>query len=171
MSSRLTAEAGLRYEFYNPIVDKQNRLGTLWVHTDPTTGGPLGTLLWAGNNPLPDPVTGAVNGPPNRAGFGRGLQRQHYLNLMPRVGISYLLDPKTIVRAGYGIYDNSTFFQEAQDERKFYPYTMIKPSPPTPVSSPTQLCGVPGRRLRIQRRSVDTRRTRRRRRPIPNSSI
>jgi hypothetical protein len=119
---RLTAEAGLRYEFYEPPVDKQDRLGTLWVHNDPTSGSVTGTLLWAGVNPLPDPVTGVVNQPPNQAGFGRGLAQTNHLNFMPRVGLAYLVGKNTIVRAGYGIYDNSTDFQEVQDERKFYPY-------------------------------------------------
>ncbi|MEI9978508.1 MAG: carboxypeptidase-like regulatory domain-containing protein [Edaphobacter sp.] len=122
IGQRLTAEVGLRYEFYLPATDKQNRLGTLWVHTDPVSNSLTGTLLWAGVNPLPDPVTGAVNQPPNQAGFGPGLQRTNYFNLMPRVGLAYLLDKHTILRAGYGIYDNSTAFQEVQDERKFYPY-------------------------------------------------
>jgi hypothetical protein len=126
---RLTAEAGLRYEFYKPPVDKQDRLGTLWVHNDPTSGSITGTLLWAGVNPLPDPVTGVVNQPPNRAGFGRGLAQTNYLNFMPRVGLAYLVGKNTIVRAGYGIYDNSTDFQEVQDERKFYPYNFDQSVP------------------------------------------
>ena len=59
VNSRLTTDVSLRYEFYKPPFDKLDRLGTLWVHTDPTSGSTVGTLLWAGVNPLPDPVTGA----------------------------------------------------------------------------------------------------------------
>lgn len=122
VNRHLTTDVSLRYEFYKPPVDKMDRLGTLWVHTDPMSGSTVGTLLWAGVNPLPDPVTGALNDPPNQAGFGRGLQTTRYLNFMPRVGIAYLINDRTIIRTGYGLYDNSTEFQEAQDARKFYPY-------------------------------------------------
>lgn len=119
---RLTVEGGLRYEFYLPAYDKQDRLGTLWVHPDAISHSIEGTLLWAGVNPLPDPVTGATNEGPNRAGFGRGLQQTRYENFMPRIGLAYFLGRRSVVRAGYGFYDNTTAFQEVQDERKFYPY-------------------------------------------------
>lgn len=66
IGERLTLDAGARYEFFPPIYDRDNHFGTLWVHTDPGSGGIVGTLLWAGVNPLPDQVTGVVGDPPNR---------------------------------------------------------------------------------------------------------
>jgi hypothetical protein len=122
VTDRLTVDAGLRYEFFPPIVERDNHFGTLWVHNDPSSGVLEGTLLWAGINPLPDLVTGVVNGPPNRAGFGRALEETDYNNLAPRLGAAFRINDKTIVRGGAGVYYNSTFFQESQDKSGFYPY-------------------------------------------------
>ena len=44
-------------------------------------------------------------------------------NFSPRVGLAYQLNSKTVIRAAYGIFYNSTFVQELQDLRKFWPYT------------------------------------------------
>ena len=122
MTDKLTLDAGVRYEFFPPIWDRDNRFGTLWVHTDPTTGAPVGTLLWAGVNPLPDQVTGVVGDPPNRAGFGRALQVTDYNNWAPRIGLAYSPRESWVIRAGAGVYYNTTFFQESQDKSGFYPY-------------------------------------------------
>lgn len=122
VTDRLTVDAGIRYEFFPPIYERDNHFGTLWVHNDPNTGAVEGTLLWAGTNPLPDLVTGVVNGPPNRAGFGRALEETDYNNWAPRLGVAFRVDDKTIVRGGAGVYYNSTFFQESQDKSGFYPY-------------------------------------------------
>ena len=40
-----------------------------------------------------------------------------------RLGISYQVNSKTVIRTAYGIFYNSTFVQELQDLRKFWPYT------------------------------------------------
>lgn len=55
-------------------------------------------------------------------GLGRTLQRNDWNNFAPRIGVAYQIDRHTVVRAGAGIFHNSTFFQELQDKRKFYPY-------------------------------------------------
>ena len=50
--------------------------------------------------------------------------RNNYLDFAPRVGLAYQLDRKTVIRTAYGIFYNSTFVQELQDMRKFWPYTI-----------------------------------------------
>jgi hypothetical protein len=122
LGDRVTLDAGLRYEFFPPIYERDNHFGTLWVHDDPTSGAIEGTLLWAGTNPLPDPVTGVIGDPPNRAGFGRALEVTDFNNLAPRTGVAVRLDDRTIVRSGFGVFYNTTFFQESQDKSGFYPY-------------------------------------------------
>jgi outer membrane receptor protein involved in Fe transport len=109
----LTVNAGIRYDFFKPVYDINDHLGTLWVHQ--VAGVWTGSQLWAGNNPL----TGAG---PQQGGFGRGLQVTDYTNFSPRLGIEYQVGPLTVVRAGYGIYYDTGFFQESQDKRKEYPY-------------------------------------------------
>ena len=124
VSSKLTVNLGLRYEYQNPPYDKTDRLGNLWVRRDATTGKYSGTLLWATTNPEIDPITGQRNSPAKLEGTTRGLMKQDFNNFAPRIGIAYQLMPKTVIRTGYGIFYNSTFVQELQDLRKFWPFTV-----------------------------------------------
>jgi hypothetical protein len=123
-SNKLTVNLGLRYEFIPAPTEETNRLGNLVISRDPTSGQYTGTLLWAGVNPEVDPLTGVANEPPKTGGYGQSLMRNNYLNFAPRVGVAYQLTPKTVVRSAYGIFYNSTFVQELQDMRKFWPYTI-----------------------------------------------
>ncbi|MBX9719568.1 MAG: TonB-dependent receptor, partial [Microbacteriaceae bacterium] len=124
VTSKLTINLGLRYEYQNAPYDTTDRLGNLWIRRNPQTGEYTGTLLWAGINPEPDPATGRTNEPPKRDRFGRGLMQNDYNNFAPRIGIAYQATSKTVVRAAYGVFYNSTFVQELQDLRKFWPYTV-----------------------------------------------
>ncbi len=123
INSKLTINAGLRYMYAPPPTEKTNSLGNLLV-TRSAAGVYTGTLLWAGVNPQVDPVTGQANEGPHTAGYGQALMRTNYLDLAPRFGFAYSLNPKTVVRGAYGIFYNSTFVQELQDMRKFWPYTI-----------------------------------------------
>ncbi|MCB9383530.1 MAG: carboxypeptidase regulatory-like domain-containing protein [Bryobacterales bacterium] len=122
VTSRLTLNLGLRYEYANPPYDRDNQLGNLWIRRDESTGAYTGTLLWASVNPLVDPVTGETNQPARQMGFGRSLQASDYNNFAPRIALAYQVTPKTVIRSGFGIFYNSTFVQELQDKRKFWPY-------------------------------------------------
>ncbi|HWB98884.1 MAG TPA: TonB-dependent receptor, partial [Bryobacteraceae bacterium] len=124
VNTQLTINYGVRYEIANPPYDTTDRVGTLWLQRDPQSGKYSGELLWGTVNPLPDPVTGAVDQPARRGAFGRSLQANCYRNLAPRVGLAYQLSPRMTLRTGFGIYYNSTFMQELQDKRKFYPYNI-----------------------------------------------
>ena len=123
VTNKLTVNIGLRWEFANPPYDSTDRIGNLLVTRDPTTGRYSGNLMWATTNPSINPATGKVNDPPNQRGYGRSLKRSNYRDFAPRLGIAYQLDAKTVIRTAYGIFYNSTFVQELQDLRKFWPYT------------------------------------------------
>jgi len=123
VNSRLTINVGLRYEYANAPYDVTDRLGNLWVRRDPN-GRYYGTLLWGTTNPEIDPDTGQRNEPAHTGGFGRSLKRSNHLDFAPRIGLAYQLDSKTVVRSAYGIFYNSTFVQELQDMRKFWPFTV-----------------------------------------------
>lgn len=124
VTSKLTLNIGLRYEFQNAPYDITDRLGNLWVQRDPQTGGFKGTLLWATTNPEIDPETGLRNQPAKRERFGRALMQSDYNNFAPRFGFAYQAMPRTVIRGAYGIFYNSTFVQELQDLRKFWPFTV-----------------------------------------------
>ncbi|MBS1831718.1 MAG: carboxypeptidase regulatory-like domain-containing protein [Acidobacteria bacterium] len=124
VTSKLTLNLGLRYEFQNAPYDITDRLGNLWIRRDANTGRYTGTLMWATTNPEIDPETGLRNQPAKQLGFGRSLMQSDYNNFAPRIGIAYQVSSKTVVRTGYGIFYNSTFVQELQDMRKFWPFTI-----------------------------------------------
>jgi hypothetical protein len=124
VTSKLTLNLGLRYEFANAPYDITDRLGNLWIRRDEKSGLYTGTLMWAGVNPEIDPETGQRNQPPKQLGFGRALMQSDYNNFAPRVGLAYQWDHRTVIRAAYGFFYNSTFVQELQDLRKFWPYTV-----------------------------------------------
>ena len=45
-----------------------------------------------------------------------------YNNFAPRLGIAWQVSKRTVLRAGTGIFYNTTFMQEINDLRKFWPY-------------------------------------------------
>ena len=124
VNNKLTVNIGLRYEFIPAPVEETNRLGNLVVTRDKATGKYSGTLLWAGINPEVDPLTGVANEPAHTGGYGKALMRNNGLDFAPRVGFAYQLNNKTVVRSAFGMFYNSTFVQELQDMRKFWPYTI-----------------------------------------------
>ncbi|HEY3456259.1 MAG TPA: TonB-dependent receptor [Bryobacteraceae bacterium] len=124
ITDKLTLNIGLRYEAIPAPVEETNRLGNLVIGRDPSSGKYTGTLLWATTNPEVDPVTGVAGEPAHTGGYGPSLMRNNYLDFAPRIGLAYQLTSKTVIRSAYGIFYNSTFVQELQDMRKFWPYTI-----------------------------------------------
>lgn len=120
VTDKITLNFGVRWESGIRPWDANNALGNLLVTRENT--GWKAQLMWAGVNPLPDPVTGKTNMPPQTFGYGRALMGNDMNNWAPRFGIAWQLNQKTVVRAGVGVFFNSTFMQEINDLRKFWPY-------------------------------------------------
>lgn len=123
VNNRLTVNIGMRYEAIPAPVEETNRLGNLVISRD-SSGKYIGTLLWAGINPEVDPLTGKAGEAAHTGGYGPALMRNNYLDFAPRIGVAYQFDNKTVIRSAFGIFYNSTFVQELQDMRKFWPYTI-----------------------------------------------
>ena len=136
VTSKLTMNVGLRYEFAALPYDITDRLGNLWIQRDKTSGAYSGTLMWAGVNPAIDPATGVSGEPAHTFGYGRSLKRNNKLDFAPRIGLAYQVNNKTVVRSAYGIFYNSTFVQELQDMRKFWPYTIQQVFSPNTGTQP-----------------------------------
>lgn len=81
ITRKLTLNLGLRYDFATPALEGQNRMANF----DPTGAG---SLVFAKGGSLED----------------RSLVQVNKKNFGPRVGFAYSLDPKTVIRGGYGIY-------------------------------------------------------------------
>jgi hypothetical protein len=108
LTSKLTLNLGLRYELELPTTERYNRTV---LGFDSTTASPLQTQARANyaNNPIPQiPVDQfRVVGGLTFAGVGgnpRGLWSSDKTNFMPRVGLAYALDSKTVIRGGVGLF-------------------------------------------------------------------
>ena len=84
LSRRLTLNLGLRYEFESPMTSSNN----IYSRVDPATG----QVLFANIN-----ASSSLNLSANR------------LNLAPRVGAAYSVTPKTVIRAGFGLFYSQIF--------------------------------------------------------------
>jgi hypothetical protein len=94
-TDKVTVNAGLRYEYFSPISEADNRLVTLDAAPGFTAAVPVvagGTGPFSGA--LPDTIVR-----PFRTGFA------------PRVGIAWRAKPGTVVRGGYGINYNASAYQ------------------------------------------------------------
>jgi hypothetical protein len=87
LSTNLTINIGLRYEFDGPFSEKHNNMYTFNPNViDPATGK-QGGIQFAGFNGAPHSLIPNI-----------------YSGILPRVGFNYHLFRNTVVRGGYGIY-------------------------------------------------------------------
>jgi hypothetical protein len=121
-TSKLTVNAGLRYDLEIPRTERYNRESwldaTIPVPIQPNVGvvaSPSafyvnqGASPWPSNLTLPDlshPAGGLVFLNPNQ----RHLVDTYYKDVGPRVGLSYRLRDKLVARTGYGVFYNPTQF-------------------------------------------------------------
>ena len=103
ITPKLTLNLGLRYDYAQPLKDKQDRVAS-W---DPATG----EVIYPDNAPLviKDPNTGATSpfDPPfpYRTTPNRGLYQADKMNLAPRFGYAYQVSNKTVSRGAFGIFN------------------------------------------------------------------
>jgi len=122
VNSKLTANLGLRYDFIQPASSKGGNLANLVISSENETALGLGTsgtsatgvAQWV----MPAKVAAAA---PLSANFQSLLTNDHialnyttanenalvsvqHYNFAPRVGLAYQFDPKTVVRAAYGLF-------------------------------------------------------------------
>lgn len=141
-SRKLTLNYGLRYELFTPVWDKYDR------QSNPNMANPLGEFrLATPNGQIPDHVMSEINQLPIpplerarlfRPGDSRGLTRTNKLDFSPRIGIAYQVDPKTVVRAGFGTYRSltggGTFVRLGFNPPNFIETFFIAPDAVTPVA-------------------------------------
>jgi hypothetical protein len=101
VNSKLSVNYGVRWDYYPPDYEKENRFSFFnpnGVNTE--AGGMLGTIAFAGSG----------RGP---ASYGKRFpENTYYKGFAPRIGIAYSLSPKTVVRTGYGIFFDQNFYQD-----------------------------------------------------------
>jgi hypothetical protein len=79
LTANLTLNLGLRWEFATPLWERDNQ----WANFDPST------------NALVQASSGSL--------YNRALVNPDYKDFGPRIGFAFTIDPKTVVRGGYGI--------------------------------------------------------------------
>ncbi len=99
MRPGLTVNAGLRWEYGSPITELYGRL----VNLDITSGFAAASAV-AANSP-----TGTLTG----TQYPKSLMRPDKLGIQPRIGIAWRPIPASslLVRAGYGVYYDSSVYQ------------------------------------------------------------
>ncbi|HEX5482017.1 MAG TPA: TonB-dependent receptor [Terriglobia bacterium] len=103
-TSKLTINAGLRWEYDQWPFEKDDKLGNYYIATH--------NFGWSGYNPI-------LNEGPNAP---RSLMDARWNNFMPRVGIAYALTPNTVIRSSWGIYYNADYAWQGQGARGQWPY-------------------------------------------------
>ncbi|MDQ2944684.1 MAG: TonB-dependent receptor [Acidobacteriota bacterium] len=107
VTQKLTLNLGLRYEFEWPVTERYNRLVAGF---NPSVPNPVAAQASA--NYQKNPVAGVPSFSANGGlTFVDANHRSPYKTnagqWLPRIGLAYQVTPKTVVRAGYGIYFGS----------------------------------------------------------------
>ena len=107
VSRKLTLNLGLRVEHETPVTERFNRAIQGFDYTAVNPIEAQATANYA-KNPIPElPLSNfQVLGGLQFAGgqSGRELWRGQSIELLPRIGLAYQLDTKTVIRTGYGIF-------------------------------------------------------------------
>lgn len=122
LRNNFSLNIGLRWDFQAPVTELQSRLVNLNIGQDFTTESPVCGTAHAG-------CTTA-----SQAGYPDSLVRANYHEFQPRIGIAWrpFQQRSTVVRAGYGIYYNTSVYQPlanqmAQQSPLSYSVTQANP--------------------------------------------
>jgi hypothetical protein len=100
---KLTVNYGLRWDYFTPSREKHNHLSFFDpVGANPAAGGRPGRMAFAGNNSVCQATSSC---------FGREFPEEPWKKgFAPRLGVAYAYNPKTVVRAGYGVFFSRAFY-------------------------------------------------------------
>ncbi|UCF36156.1 MAG: carboxypeptidase regulatory-like domain-containing protein [Acidobacteriota bacterium] len=96
ITPQLTLNYGIRWDFFTPATELNNRLSFFDPYLpNPAAGGRLGALAFADDF---------------EARYGRNHPEENWKNgWAPRVGIAYSWDDKTVIRTGYGVFFHQAY--------------------------------------------------------------
>ncbi|HXP41364.1 MAG TPA: TonB-dependent receptor, partial [Candidatus Acidoferrales bacterium] len=122
VSSRLTVNLGLRYEYDQPWYEQNNKTANVL---------PNGTVEYAGHVP-------ALAVPGSTVCPTHACYNANYKQIMPRLGFAYQLNAKTVIRGGYG---TTSFFEGYSFNQRLTSSPPFSQSINTNASSPTTTSG------------------------------
>ena len=106
LSSKLTLNLGIRYEMERPIHERYNRLVSLYDYSSASPIESAARVAYA-KNPIPE-IPAAQFSAKGGLTFVSPNQRSPYYSnhghFLPRIGLAYQVNARTVVRAGYGVY-------------------------------------------------------------------
>jgi len=162
VSSKLTINYGLRWEYHPAFQDKKHDLFNLFPDYTSTVNGQTlhGAIIVADQksfaNLNPQFVQALENTPvvlASSVGVPKGLRQNNFADFAPRVGFAYRLNDKTVVRGGYGRFIETLLTASAingwsvgsSDVATFQNSSLVngKPQFQTPSSYPSNIA-VPG---------------------------
>ncbi len=129
LTSSLTLNFGVRYEFDEPWIESNNKTGNV----DLTTGTPIYAVS------IPN---GAPAGSARCS--NRGCYQPNYRQVMPRLGFAYQVNPRLVVRGGYGatsFYEGNSSNQRLTAAPPFIQAVNISTLTPTTAPSATHPAG------------------------------
>jgi Carboxypeptidase regulatory-like domain/TonB dependent receptor-like, beta-barrel len=154
LTPKLTVNLGLRWDFFG-LVGEHHENQANFVPTGPPTGGPLyiipvgknsgnvssGCPLCFTNLLATDGVTLAVTDK-----YGQGLGNSQNNDFAPRIGVAYQVNPKLVVRAGFGLFyngfENRGFSPNLGENYPFqFNFSFSSPNDGTPISGGTPFAG------------------------------
>lgn len=99
---KLTLNYGVRYEYFTPIVERDNLVSNF----DPSANGGRGALLTANRDSIGEVPCDfdCVQQVTADGIFGKALVRPDRNNLAPRFGAAYRINDRTVLRGGYAIF-------------------------------------------------------------------
>jgi hypothetical protein len=99
MTSKLSVNYGIRWDLAFPVTEKHDVLSFFDPKgANPAAGGRPGRLAFAGDQW-------------GDASYGKRFPESTYYKAFgPRIGFAYTVDPKTVVRAGYGVFFTQLYY-------------------------------------------------------------
>ncbi len=106
VTRKLVVNWGLRYELETPVTERYNRsvAGFAFDQASPIEAAARANYASAAIAELPASQFAVRGGLTYISANSRGYWKGERNNFMPRIGIAYQLDPKTVLRTGYGLF-------------------------------------------------------------------
>jgi hypothetical protein len=122
VTQKLTVDLGLRWDYRPAAYEAHNHF--FWRDTQNANGGLcFADKTLSTTSPAVAPGGDANSGPILRY-CGSVPHEGPKTPFAPRLGITYRLTPKTVIRAGYGIFYDSAEGREIDDSADIYPYSV-----------------------------------------------